>query len=154
MNAILLELLKTARVEKNLTQRDVAKKLGVKDNTISNWEKGKTEPDIEIFVRLCEIYDVNFAELLETAYRPKKNESSLTSQEQKHIKKYRALDERGKQTVDIVLDSQYELIQAKKETTCGLSDEEIEKELESYKQELLAEKKQKTLSVSVDIKGA
>lgn len=154
MNTILLGLLKTARTAKNLTQRDVAQKLGVKDNTISNWEKGKTEPDIEIFIRLCEIYGVDFAELLEVAYRPRKNETSFTPREQNHIKKYRVLDERGKQTVDTVLDSQYELIAAKKETTCGLSDEENEKELESYKQELFTTQKGKTLSVSHAIKGA
>lgn len=77
----------------------------------------------------------------------------ITTTEFNHIKKYRALDERGKETVDIVLNSQYELIEAKKET-CGLSDEEIEKELESYKQELLAEQKGKTLSASTNSKGA
>ncbi|MBP2631438.1 MAG: pezA [Firmicutes bacterium] len=117
MNEKLLELLKDARVSKRLTQRTVAEKLGVKDNTISNWEKGKTEPDIETYIQLCRLYEVDYCGLLEMAYRPMnikiKSEENLAPFEQEHIKKYRTLDERGRKAVDDTLDREYEFVKPK-----------------------------------------
>ena len=52
MNELLVDRLKHARAEQGLKQSDVAEKLGLKANTISNWEKGRTEPDIDSFVKL------------------------------------------------------------------------------------------------------
>ena len=40
------EVLKEKRVELNLTQEEVGEKLFVTRQTISNWENGKTLPDI------------------------------------------------------------------------------------------------------------
>lgn len=37
--------LAAARVNSNLNQKEFAEKLGVSLATITNWEKGKTEPD-------------------------------------------------------------------------------------------------------------
>lgn len=36
----------SARVNSGLNQRQFASKLGVSVNTVVNWEKGKTEPDV------------------------------------------------------------------------------------------------------------
>lgn len=68
MNELLIDRLKSARTAAGLNQQDVAEKLGVKANTISNWEKGRTEPDIDTFVMLCKIYDIDFAALLTDVY--------------------------------------------------------------------------------------
>lgn len=35
-----------ARVNSNLNQREFAEKIGVSLSTVTNWEKGKTEPDV------------------------------------------------------------------------------------------------------------
>ena len=53
MNELLVNRLRIARTESGLKQQDVADKLGIKANTIGNWEKGRTEPDIDTFVKLC-----------------------------------------------------------------------------------------------------
>ena len=68
MNQILIERLKKSRIESNLKQSDVAKLLGVKSNTISNWENGKSNPDIDSLVELCKIYNISCSALLEEAY--------------------------------------------------------------------------------------
>ena len=52
------------RKEKNLTQLELADKLGVTDRTISNWENGKNMPDLSLFKPLCDILDISINELL------------------------------------------------------------------------------------------
>lgn len=52
------------RKEKNLTQKDLAEKLGVTDRAISNWENGKNLPDISLFKPLCNELDITINELL------------------------------------------------------------------------------------------
>lgn len=51
--------LAAARVNKNLTQRDVAEKLGRNVGTIRNWESGKSIPDAIEFQDLCNLYGVS-----------------------------------------------------------------------------------------------
>lgn len=52
------------RKEKNLTQSDIAEKLGVTNRSISNWENGKCMPDLSLFKPLCEIFDISINELM------------------------------------------------------------------------------------------
>lgn len=42
------------RKEKNITQNELAEKLGVSDRTIGNWENGRNMPDVSLFKPLCE----------------------------------------------------------------------------------------------------
>ena len=42
------------RKEKNMTQLDLAKKLGVTDRAISKWENGRGMPELSIIKPLCE----------------------------------------------------------------------------------------------------
>lgn len=48
--------LKAARVNANLSQKDVANALKISKSTIINWEKGKTSPNVLQMQKLCEIY--------------------------------------------------------------------------------------------------
>lgn len=52
--------LKAARVNVNLTQANVAEKLGISISTIKNWEKGKTFPKQPKIEQLCELYGVSY----------------------------------------------------------------------------------------------
>lgn len=42
-----------------IKQSDVARKIGVKGNILSNYENGISEPDIDTFCALCDIYDLD-----------------------------------------------------------------------------------------------
>lgn len=53
------------RKQKNLTQEQLAEKLGVSNKTISKWETGKCMPDYSIVKSLCEELDVTVAELMD-----------------------------------------------------------------------------------------
>ncbi len=45
-----------ARVNAELTQREVAEKMGVSVQTVVNWESGKTVPNIEVARKLSLLY--------------------------------------------------------------------------------------------------
>lgn len=47
-----------------MTQQQLAKNLFVADKTISSWEQNRTEPSIEILVKLCEIFDCDISYLI------------------------------------------------------------------------------------------
>ncbi|MDE5856240.1 MAG: helix-turn-helix domain-containing protein, partial [Anaeroplasmataceae bacterium] len=50
------ERLKNARVEKGYTQEEIAEKLKVTRQTISNWENLKSYPDVLQIIQLSELY--------------------------------------------------------------------------------------------------
>lgn len=52
------------RKEKNITQSELAEKLGVTDRSVSNWETGKNMPDLSLFRPLCELLNISINELL------------------------------------------------------------------------------------------
>lgn len=52
------------RKEKNLTQRDLAEKLGITNQAVSKWERGENLPDISILMELAKIFNVTVDELL------------------------------------------------------------------------------------------
>lgn len=53
------------RKENNLTQKELADKLGVTDKAVSRWENGKNYPDIEIMQSISDIFEISVSELLE-----------------------------------------------------------------------------------------
>lgn len=55
--------LKAARVNKNLTQEQVADELKVTKKTVGSWESGKTHPKLEKIEPLCELYGVSYDDI-------------------------------------------------------------------------------------------
>ncbi len=56
--------LKNARNNAELTQEDIAEKIGVSRQTISNWENNKSYPDIISVIKLSDIYSISLDTLL------------------------------------------------------------------------------------------
>ena len=54
----------TCRKNNNLTQLQLAEKLGITDKAVSKWERGITMPDSSIMLDLCDILGINVNELL------------------------------------------------------------------------------------------
>ncbi len=52
------------RKEKNLTQTEIADKLGISTQAVSNWERGNSMPDISKLSEICDIFDMSIDELL------------------------------------------------------------------------------------------
>ena len=53
------------RKEQNLTQEQLAEKIGVSNKTISKWENGKCMPDYSIIEQLCKELSVTLSELMD-----------------------------------------------------------------------------------------
>lgn len=56
--------LRQARLRKNMTQEEVAEKIFVSRQSISNWENNKTYPDIGNVIALSDLYEISLDELL------------------------------------------------------------------------------------------
>ncbi|NLZ15743.1 MAG: helix-turn-helix domain-containing protein [Erysipelotrichaceae bacterium] len=52
------------RKEKGLTQNDIADKVGITAQAVSKWENDQASPDIDILIKLSEIFDISLDELL------------------------------------------------------------------------------------------
>lgn len=55
--------LKAARINKGLTQEDVAKALNVTKKTVGSWEMGKTMPKIDKIEHLCQLFGCNYDDI-------------------------------------------------------------------------------------------
>lgn len=53
-----------SRKNKNMTQKELADKIGVTNKAISKWENGRGMPDYSLFQPLCEALDISVIELL------------------------------------------------------------------------------------------
>lgn len=56
--------LKEARIKSGLTQENVAEKIQVSRQTISNWENEKSFPDIVNVIKLSDLYNISLDQLL------------------------------------------------------------------------------------------
>lgn len=64
------EIIKSLRVEKGLSQKQLAEVLNVAQNTVSNWENGTREPDLPTIRKLAEYFNVSTDFLLgKTGFR-------------------------------------------------------------------------------------
>ena len=52
------------RKQKELTQMQLAERLGITDKAISKWERGIAMPDTSIMLELCDILGISVNELL------------------------------------------------------------------------------------------
>lgn len=58
------QTLRENRQKQGLTQQQLADRLFVSNKTISNWETGKTLPDIESLIRLANLFDLSLDTIL------------------------------------------------------------------------------------------
>lgn len=58
------QLIAKKRKEKNMTQAELAEKLGVSNKSISKWETGKCMPDYSVVEHLCSELGISASELL------------------------------------------------------------------------------------------
>ena len=68
--------LKGARVNANLTQKQVAEKLSVSNKTICNWEKGVSFPDALQVHKICELYGASYDDIIFLPDNPPKADNN------------------------------------------------------------------------------
>ncbi len=60
--------IKEYREEMQLTQRELAERIGSVQRNISNWESGASEPDCETIMMLAELFNISIDELFGREY--------------------------------------------------------------------------------------
>lgn len=67
MNLLLGENIKRMRLERCLTQEEVAVHLGISAQSVSKWERGEGYPDIEMLPAIANYYNISIDEMLGTS---------------------------------------------------------------------------------------
>lgn len=58
------DCIKEQRIKLEMTQANVAQELFTTRQTISNWEKGKSYPDLDTLIKISDLYHVSIDSLL------------------------------------------------------------------------------------------
>jgi transcriptional regulator with XRE-family HTH domain len=87
---MLSENIKEFRIEKGLSQAELAQKVGVSQGAIYFWEKGINEPTAGCIIKLAKVFSVTADELL--SYQSDKADN-LSERERKINKCFSALNE-------------------------------------------------------------
>lgn len=86
------------RENRGLSQKQLAKLIGVSNSRVSNWEQGLNRPDADIIADICRALQVSPSDLLDVRLSP----DELNDQERKVIKAYRTKTDL-QQAVNILL---------------------------------------------------
>lgn len=98
---IICERIRYYREREGIEQKELAKALGITGNSISNWENGRSRPDINLIPGLCRLLHVTLYELFDMDDPTIR----LTAVEQMHIDTYRQLSRGNRYAVDKLTDS-------------------------------------------------
>lgn len=63
-NTLVGNIIKRIRIEKNMTQKQLADLMNISDKTVSKWERGLGLPEVTLLNELSEILNVDLASLL------------------------------------------------------------------------------------------
>lgn len=88
------ERLKKSRIERGLSQEELAEKVGAGQNQISRYETGKSTPSVELLERIASVLNVSVDYLLGLVDVPNAEitEADLTDDERALVKAYRRGD--------------------------------------------------------------
>lgn len=82
---MLSEIIKNLRLAHNLNQVQLAQKLGVSKQTVSNWENNNIQPSIDMLVKIADTFSVSTDYLLGRDSHAFIDVSGLTATQQAHI---------------------------------------------------------------------
>lgn len=103
------ERLIKVRKEHGYTREALAQSLKISKYTLRNYELGATEPGHTFLKQISDFFHVSIDYLMGLTDEPEILETfSLNASEQTIIKKYRDLDEHGREMVDFTLNKEYE----------------------------------------------
>lgn len=60
----MLTMLKFLRKKNRLTQRELAKSLHISQTSVSKYERGESEPDIEMLIKMSDFFGVTVDEFI------------------------------------------------------------------------------------------
>ena len=115
------ERIKQLRKKKGISQSELAELIGVKNNTVSTWERGTRKPDFEALNLLSNYVEVSFEYILgssdkeEARVKPTQDEldelalSALADELYDHVKKYSMLSNKSQKMIDALISATYQM---------------------------------------------
>ncbi|MBE5873440.1 MAG: helix-turn-helix transcriptional regulator [Lachnospiraceae bacterium] len=70
---------------RHMSQKQLAERLDIKNNRVSNWEQGLNNPPADMIAKICEVLNISASELLGV----KLAENELSEEERSVIREYR-----------------------------------------------------------------
>lgn len=95
------EILKNSREDLDLTQIDVMNLTGINNKTLSGYENGVSEPDLQTFSTLLKLYNLSADEILGIGNQNNRFSTILNSSEYQLISHFKKLSK--KQQADILI---------------------------------------------------
>lgn len=92
------------RKARGLTQPQLAEMIGVTKNSITNWEKGTSRPELAIIPKLCSALGVS----TDSLFGMPVSNALLSEPEQEHMKLFRSLDRYKQRSIDALMESMIE----------------------------------------------
>lgn len=93
---LICERIRFFREKKNLEQKAFAARLGVTANAVSNWECGRSRPDVNLLPAVCEALDITFYDL----YNMKLPDNPFSAREKALVEGYRRLSLGNRYAID------------------------------------------------------
>ena len=69
--------LKELRKEKNITQEELAERMGVSRRTVSRWETGSNMPDMDVLIDISDFYEIDLREILDGERKDKQMDKEM-----------------------------------------------------------------------------
>ncbi len=82
---MLSEKIKSLRLAGNYSQVDIAEKLSVTKQTVSNWENNNIQPSVDMLIKIADLFGVSTDYLLGRDTSPKLDVSGLREIEIHHL---------------------------------------------------------------------
>ena len=95
------EVIRSNRIRLGLSQPQLADLLHTSKNYVSNWEVGRTRPDMNMIPALCEALQITISQF----FGVPGSIGELSFEEQQHMRSYAELNARDRLTVDNLTDS-------------------------------------------------
>ena len=113
--------IKQLRKKKGISQSELAELIGVKNNTVSTWERGTRKPDFEALNLLSNYFEVSFEYILgssdkeEARVKPTQDElnelalAALADDLYDNMKKYCMLSDKSQKMIDALINATYQI---------------------------------------------
>ncbi|MGI5960089.1 MAG: helix-turn-helix domain-containing protein [Massiliimalia sp.] len=98
--------LKERREQLKITQVELAHRLGITKGAVGNYETGASSPKAEILLRIFHVLECDANYLFQDEIKLTEKEQ-ISPDEREYLKKYRALDDYGKDLMDTILEKEY-----------------------------------------------
>jgi len=106
---LICERIRHYRLHQGMEQKVFAEKIGAQANTVSNWEKGRSRPDVSLLPLICEALGITLPQL----FGLEAPEDMLTERESRLISHYRELNAGDQYTVDTLVKTMLTVEQAR-----------------------------------------